>query len=126
MVKIVAICIVLGVLIVYLRSINPEIAMLASVCAGTLILIEAFTYLTETFTFINALIEQTKIDADLFKIIFKAVGIGYLIEFGAGILEDFGLKSLADKLILLGKIIILSISLPLLYAIFNIISDLIK
>lgn len=126
MVKIVAICIVLGVLIVYLRSINPEIAMLASVCAGTLILIETFTYLTDTFTFINALIEQTKIDADLFKIIFKAVGIGYLIEFGAGILEDFGLKSLADKLILLGKIIILSISLPLLYAIFNIISDLIK
>ena len=41
------------------------------------------------------------------KVILKMVGIGYLVEFSAGILNDFGQNSLADKLVFCGKIVVL-------------------
>ena len=126
MVKIVAVCIVMGILILYLKSINSELAMLATICGGIIILIEASTYFSEILTFINNLIEKSNIDKELFIIIFKIIGIGYLIEFGATTLDEFGLRSLADKLVLVGKIIILSMSIPLFYAIFNLVAGLFK
>ena len=59
-------------------------------------------------------------------IIFKVVAIGYLVEFGAETINDLGLKSLSDKLIFIGKLAIFSVSLPVLYAIFNVLSRLIQ
>ena len=48
------------------------------------------------------------------KIIVKIVAIGYLVEFSAGVIEDFGSKSIADKLILAGKVIIFAVSVPII------------
>ena len=42
----------------------------------------------------------------------KIVGVGYLTEFGAGILMDFGSNSIADKVTLAGKITIVLLSMP--------------
>ena len=67
---------------------------------------------------------MTGVDGSLFSIIFKITAIGYLVEFGAGTIEDFGLKSLADKLVFAGKIIILGISMPVIYAVFNLLKGL--
>ena len=44
----------------------------------------------------------------------KIVGVGYLTEFGAGILQDFGANSVADKVSLAGKIVIVLTSFPVL------------
>lgn len=126
MLQIVALTILFAIIIVYLKSINGEIALIALVGAGIILSSYAFSYLVQTFDFINKLIELTKIDREIFKIIFKITAIGYLIEFGAGTINDFGLKSLADKLVFIGKIIILSVSMPIFYALFNLISGLIQ
>ena len=56
MLKIITIAIVCAIIILYLRNINNEIALLASIGAGIIILFFAFDYLTETFTFINKII----------------------------------------------------------------------
>ena len=126
MLQIVALTILFAIIIDYLKSINGEIALIALVGAGIILSSYAFSYLVQTFDFINKLIELTKIDREIFKIIFKITAIGYLIEFGAGTINDFGLKSLADKLVFIGKIIILSVSMPIFYALFNLISGLIQ
>ena len=126
MMQIVALTILFAIIIVYLKSVNSEIALIALVGAGIILSSYAFFHLAQTFDFINKLIELTKIDKGIFKIIFKITAIGYLIEFGAGTINDFGLKSLADKLVFVGKIIILSVSMPIFYALFNLISGLIQ
>ena len=125
MVKLVALALVFAVIIVYLRSINNEISFLALIGASIIIVYYSLEYLTNTISFINQLAEFSGIDYEFYKIIFKITAIGYLVEFGASTIEDFGLKSLADKLVFTGKIIILSISLPIIYAIFNIITGLV-
>ena len=51
---------------------------------------------------------------ELLKILFKIVGVGYICEFGAGILNDFGSASLAEKVTLAGKIMIVILALPII------------
>lgn len=126
MIKIVAIAIICSILILYLRSTGSEYTTVCIVGAGVLIISYALTYITEIFEFINKIASLSGIDSNFFKIIYKITAIGYLIEFSSGILEDVGLQSLSKKLIFTGKIIILSISLPVLYAVFNLITGLIK
>lgn len=126
MIKIVAIAIICSILILYLRSTGSEYTTVCIVGAGVLIISYSLTYITEIFEFVNKIASFSGIDSSFFKIIYKITAIGYLIEFSAGIVEDVGLQSLSKKLIFAGKIIILSISLPILYAVFNLITGLIK
>ena len=121
MVKIVAIALLCAVLITYLKAINSDLFVLALVGSGVIIFTFAFEYLAQTYTFINNLISASGIDKEFYLIIFKVASIGYLIEFSADTITDLGFKSIADKLVFVGKIIIFSISLPILYALFNLI-----
>ncbi len=124
MVKIVVLCVLAGFIIIFVKNYSPEISMTISVVTGCIVISYALSYLTQTFNFINEIIEKSNVEKEYFIIIFKAIAIGYLIEFGAGILSDFGINNVADKLVLLGKIIIFSMSLPIVYAIFNVVQGL--
>lgn len=125
MVKIVALSILLSILVLYLKSINSDLYSLALVGSGILIIYYGLEYITNTYGFILSIMENAGLNNELYKIIIKIIAIGYLIEFGAGICEDLGFKSLSDKLILVGKVVILSLSLPIFYALFNLINGLI-
>ena len=58
------------------------------------------------------------------KALLKMIGIGYLVEFSAGILSDFGQNSVADKLIFCGKIVILILAIPILESVLSLINRL--
>jgi len=126
MYKIIVFALISAILIIYLKSINPELAILASICSGIIILTFLIGYLSDTFILLKKLVELSNIDNDLYKIIIKVTLIGYIFEFSAGIIEDFGLKNISDKLILVAKVIILSLSLPIFYSLINVITSLIK
>lgn len=125
MLQIIGIALVGGIITFYLKTVNSEISIMAGICTGILLLISAFNYLSETIELFKNLSEIGKIDNDLLKLIIKIVAIGYIIEFAAGILEDFGLKGIAVKLIFVGKIVILTVSIPIFYALVNILTGLI-
>ena len=126
MVKIVSVALICALIVVYLRSINSELYFLALVGAGVIILSISFEYVSQALNFFNHIVDLTGIDKEFYLIIFKVVAIGYLVEFGAETINDLGLKSLSDKLIFIGKLAIFSVSLPVLYAIFNVLSRLIQ
>lgn len=54
------------------------------------------------------------------------MAIGYLVEFSAGIVEDFGSKSIADKLVLAGKIIIFTVSIPIIQSLITLIGNILE
>lgn len=126
MVKLVAVVIVCGIIIIYLKSINSDLVPLALLGSGIIVLSYAFSYIYQTFSFLSEIVAFTGITSEYYSIIFKITAIGYLIEFGAGTVEDLGLKSLADKLVFAGKALILVVSLPIIYAVFNLLSGLVK
>ena len=126
MLKIVSIALICAIIILFLKNNNSELTMPASICAGILIIYLGISYAYESIEVFNKLINLTGVNSLLFNVIFKVTAIGYIIEFGAGIIDDFGLKSLSDKLVFVGKILIIIVSLPIFYAIINLITGLIS
>lgn len=124
MIKIIAVSMLFALIIIFLKNINSDLTILAMIMSGIIIIYLSIDYLILTFDFFNVIMDMCNIDKELIKVVFKVTSIGYLVEFGAGVIEDFGLKSLSDKLIFVGKVIMLSVSLPVIYAFFNLIMEL--
>lgn len=119
MVKIVVVALIFALIIIYLKSINNEIAFLATIGCSILILLLTIEYFSTAIDFVKNLIEKSGVDSELLSIVFKVIAVGYLVEFGAQTIKDFGLISLSDKLIFVGKLIIFCISIPILYSLYN-------
>ena len=65
----------------------------------------------------------TGIDGSVIKALVKIVGIGYVADFSAGIVEESGSKALSEKIVLGGKVIIFIMSIPIIEMLFEIISS---
>lgn len=126
MVQIVGVALICAIIILLLKDMQSEYYALSLVCGGIILIGLSLNYIVENVKFINVVFEMTGLDDELLSIIFKIISIGYIVEFGAGMIEDFGLKGLADKLVFVGKLIILSVSLPILYSLINVIVVLVQ
>lgn len=126
MIKIVFIAIICAVVIIFLKNINSEFATLATIASGIILSLITFKYLSQTFKLIYEISNLSGIDNNLFKIIIKITVIGYITEFSCDLVGDLGLKSIADKIILIGKILILTLSMPIIYSVFELLSSFIK
>jgi stage III sporulation protein AD len=80
--------------------------------------------LTGVLVSISALVSRTGIRSDIFAALLKIIGIGYLTEFAAGICSDAGNNSMAEKVLLAGKVIILALALPIVGNLIEIVSGL--
>lgn len=126
MLQIVSLALITGIIVLYLQSVNKEIAVLAGVAGGILVVFLSFGYLKEIFSVLSDIVALSGIDGELYRLIFKIVAVAYLVEFAAGIIEDFGMRSLASKLVFGGKVIILGMALPIIVALLNIIVNLVS
>lgn len=109
-----------------LKQIKPELSIFVMLGTGVIIIFEVLDYasaIVNTFTTIG---ELTGVDGNLFKIILKIIGIGYLIEFSSSLCSDSGLNNIASKIQFAGKIIILFIALPIINALIEIIIKILK
>ena len=119
MVKLVSVALICSLLIIYLKSINSDMYSLALIASGIIIVSIGLEYLFNTFELLNELVELSGIDKNTYGILLKITAIGYLVEFGAGTVEDMGLKNLSDKMVFVGKAIIISVSLPIFYSVLS-------
>lgn len=115
-----------AIIIVYLMSVNKEIGMLALVCAGGLMLTVIAGLLGDTFTLLSDLTTLGGISEPIFKTVVKITLICYVSEFAIGLIEDFGLRSLADKLAALSKIIILLTAAPVIRSMTEVVISLVS
>lgn len=121
LIKIIGVALVTAISALFLRSSKPELSFAVTVTGIALILIFIVDMLGETFEVFSQIGEKTGISNALIKVIVKIVAIGYLVEFAAGAVEDFGSKSVADKLVLAGKIVIFSVSIPIIQSMLTVI-----
>lgn len=124
--KIILIGIVTCVATVLLKQFKPELAVLVSIAGGIVILIMIVNFLSSIVSNFTQIATKTSINMQLFSSVIKIVGIGYITEFGANICHDTGNSSIADKILLGGKVIILCFALPIINAMLTTIMGLIK
>ena len=126
MAKIIGVGLVTAIAALILKSSKPELAFAVTIAGGVIILNFALDMLGASLRIFTDIAEKTGIDQSLVKIILKIVAIGYLVEFSAGIVEDFGSKSIADKLVLAGKIIIFTVSIPIIQSLITLIGNILE
>ena len=124
--KIIGVGLVTAIAALILKSSKPELAFAVTIAGGVIILIFALDMLGASLRIFTDIAEKTGIDQSLVKIILKIVAIGYLVAFSAGIVEDFGSKSIADKLVLAGKIIIFTVSIPIIQSLITLIGNILE
>ena len=121
--KIVAIGIVAAILIVFLKEQKKEYAILLSIAAGVMLLLLTLTKLEPIVSVIQKLSLNIPIDTSYIVLILKVIGISYLIEFGKDICKDAGENAIANKIEIAGKVIIVSISIPVVTAVLETITQ---
>lgn len=123
--KILGFAIIATILIVMLNNEKKEIGLVLSIAAGVCILLFTMSKITPIVDMLNALIESSGINKEFLVIILKITGIAYLVEFGKNICIDAGQSAIATKLELAGKVIIVSLSLPLIATLVNVLTGLV-
>lgn len=123
--KIVGLGIIISIMLVIVKQIKPELSVALLVAGSIVMLIMIFKYFTNAFSVFETIIEKTGIDGNLFSVLLKIIGIGYLVEFGAGICNDTGNGSVGDKVVLGGKILIFIVAIPIITNLLEIVIGLI-
>ena len=123
--KLVAVGVVMSVIAILLKSVKPELSVMVTIAGSVLMLLFIINYFTEIFNTFYQIISKSGIDSNIFWIVIKIIGVGYLVEFGANICTDSGNSGIADKIVLGGKIIIFLMAMPIVTSLFNIILELV-
>src|SRR6478736_88444 len=115
MLQIVGLGLVATFLALILKEHKSPIAFLLVVFVGSVI----FLFLIDQIYEIIKMVERLSINAHVNMIyvetILKIIGIAYIAEFGAQITKDAGQGAIASKIELGGKVLILSMAIPIFF-----------
>lgn len=112
--QIAGICMVAALLALTIRKGSPEISLLLSLAAVTVVLLSLAAILETLVSFLEELGEQSGLPAGLFVPLYKTVGIALIVNVGGNLCRDAGESAVASALETAGAICALLAALPLL------------
>ena len=125
-IKIIGVAFVTTITATLLKSSKPELSFAITVTGIIVILLFIVDGIKNTLKIFKEIARFSGIENGLVKILLKIVGIGYLTEFAAGVLTDFGSQSVADKVVLGGKITIIIMSFPIIQSLLTLVGGFLK
>jgi stage III sporulation protein AD len=123
--KIVGFGILATLMVVILKENSKEVAIILIIASSLILLLSTVNYLKPIVSMIENIVSNSSIESSYILVILKITGIAYLIEFGKDICIDAGQNSIANKMEIAGKIIIVSLSVPVITSVFEIVEKLI-
>lgn len=112
-----------GLVVMFLYLILQEnkksIATLLILVSGCIILLALIGPLNDIITFVNTIADKANINTVYIGIVLKILAIAYLTTFCSEICKDAGAGSIGGKIELAGKILILTLAIPILMAVLD-------
>ncbi len=121
--QIVGLGIVAAVIIVVLRAQKPEMAVQVSIVTGVVIFLLLASKLSAVLELLEGYADRVEINTVYFTTVLKIVGIAYIAEFGAEVCRDAGESSIASKIELGGKVIIVVLAVPIVTSLLDLITN---
>jgi stage III sporulation protein AD len=115
--QVVGLAIVAVVLLAVLRRQRPEMAVLLGLVVGLVIFFMVAQRLLAILDFLRDLAVRARVDSLYLNTILKIIGIAYIAEIGAQVCRDVEESSIAAKVELAGKVLILALAIPIVMAI---------
>lgn len=123
--QLIGIAIVSTTLCMVIKKDRPEIANFIAIITGITILLSVIFKLSFIIDSIHDLANKANIPTMYISLIIKLIGIAYLMEFAIQICKDCGEGNIASKLEFGGKIIVMTMSFPILLSIVEMILNII-
>ena len=117
----------LGVLvIVIIKAVRPEIALSARLCTVGVLFLFAVSGIEVMTDYLNSFFSVSGVDTSYIKLALKVTGICIITQITADTCRDCAETSLATTVELVGKFLILTMSLPIVKSLLEISIGLIK
>lgn len=121
---IISLALITLVIAVYLRESGfSGLGLIVSLFGGILVLLKLLPFFSELLIAVKEISSVSGLKTDYVSLVLKAVGLAYLGEFAGQICRDAGEGSLASKIDLGTKAVIMVMALPLLKTIVSTVVD---
>jgi len=108
-----------------LRQSRPEMAALVSIAAGLVLFAQLAGKLSGVVRVMQGLGELAAVPNGMLWLLLRVVGVSYLTEFGAQLCRDAGEGSIAAKVELGGRLLVLALCVPVMLALLQMMLELI-
>ncbi len=119
MIQIIGIGISGTVAAIILKEYKPAYALCVAAITATVIFFLMLSEISYIFEVIRTISGRIDLDGHYIGTIIRIIGIAYVAQFGTEICRDAGQNTIAQKIELAGKILIVTASIPLLTAVLN-------
>lgn len=113
-VKIIGVGLIALIIIIIVRQYKPEFTLYISLLAGAIILLFLMDKLDAIISLLTTLSNKTAINNEFLVLLIKITGIAFLTEFAVSVCKDSGESAIANKIDMGGKVIIVSMSIPII------------
>ena len=124
--RIAAVALITAFCAILLRDIKSELAVIVAFAGGLTVLLSVVNYFTDIFSVISSIAKRAGIASSVIGLLFKVIAVGYIAEFSSSMIDEAGLPSLADKVTLAAKLIIVASSLPTVVKLFEFIAGMLS
>ena len=122
-IKIIGIAFIALIIIIMLKQYRPEYAIFISILTGILILFLVMDRLTGIINLIETIQDKFSINTKFIALLIKITGIAFLSEFAVSVCKDSGEAAIASKIEIGSKIIIISMSIPIISSLLELIIE---
>lgn len=113
-IKIIGIGLIALIIIIIVKQYRPEFTIYVSLIAGSMILMLVMGKMSAIIDLLTSLSSKTAINNEFLVLLIKITGIAFLTEFAVSICRDSGETAIANKMDMGGKVIIISMSIPII------------
>lgn len=113
-IKIIGIGFVALILTVILKEYRKEYSIYVVIICGAIILFYSLDTITSIVRFLQDISKNKSFNTEFISCLLKITGISILTEYAVSICKDSGESSIASKIDFGGKIIIISMSIPII------------
>lgn len=118
-IKVIGIAFITLIFTIILKEYRKDFAIYIVIIGGALILLYSIDTISGIIGFVNNLANKTNISGEFIKLLIKITCISILTEFAISICKDSGENAIANKLDLGGKVIVISMSIPVISTMLN-------
>lgn len=120
-IKIIAVSLIAVIIVIIIKQYKPEFAIYISIITGAIILYMIFGKLQGIINLLQNIGSKAGVNSQFLSLLLKITGIAFLAEFAINICKDAGEGAIASKIEIGSKVIIVSMSIPIISSLLDVI-----
>jgi len=123
-IKIIGIGLISLIIVIIIKQYKPEFAIYISIITGILIFFLIMDKLEGIINLLKTISSKSGINKSFLELLLKITGIALLTEFAINLCKDSGEGAIASKIEIGSKVVIVSMSIPIISSLLEVINKL--